>query len=159
MRVGVGYDIHPFKKGKPFVLGGLRIPGPKGLAGHSDGDALHHAVVDAVLGALGAGDIGEHFPDTDRRYKGAASRVFVDGARRLLRQKNFKIENIDTTLIVESPKLGPWKGKIRRSLARDWGVDVASVNVKAKTNEGFGALGRGEALAVLAVISLTKTKR
>jgi 2-C-methyl-D-erythritol 2,4-cyclodiphosphate synthase len=154
MRVGIGYDIHRLVKGRPLRLGGVTIPHPKGLAGHSDGDVLTHAVVDAMLGAAGLGDIGEHFPDTDRRWKGADSRVFLRAAAALLKKRKWSVENVDSVIIAEKPDLSRFKKGMRAYLARELGVPVARVSVKAKTNEGLGPLGRGEAVACQAVVSL-----
>ncbi len=154
MRVGIGYDIHRLKRGRKLVLGGVRVPHPKGLWGHSDGDVLIHAVVDALLGAAALGDIGAHFSDTDARYKGADSRLFLRGVRELLRRKKFKIVNIDAVLIAEKPKLLAYKAEMAASLARELGLRPSQVNVKAKTNEGLGETGRGQAIACQAVASL-----
>jgi 2-C-methyl-D-erythritol 2,4-cyclodiphosphate synthase len=136
-------------------LGGVKVPYPKGLLGHSDGDVLLHAVVDAVLGALGLGDIGEHFSDKDPRFKGADSRLFVRETVRLLAAKKMKIVNIDATIVAEKPVLKAFKPPIRASLAANFKIAAAQVNVKAKTNEGLGALGRGEAIVCFAVASLS----
>ncbi len=159
MLTGFGYDIHKLVKGRPLMLGGIKVPYPKGLLGHSDGDVLLHAVVDAVLGALGLGDIGEHFSDKDSRFKGADSRLFAEEARRLLKKKKLHIANIDTTLVAEKPLLKFFKPKMRASLAKIFGVSESRVNVKAKTNEGLGALGRGQAIACFAVVTLHGEKK
>jgi 2-C-methyl-D-erythritol 2,4-cyclodiphosphate synthase len=155
MRVGIGYDIHALEKGRKLVLGGVEIPHEKGLVGHSDGDALFHAVIDAVLGALGKGDIGELFPDTDMANRGASSARFAEKVAEIVRLNRLKIENIDTVVIAEAPKLAPYKEAIRLSVAKAFGIDPSRVGVKAKTNEGFGEIGRGEAIACHAVASLT----
>jgi 2-C-methyl-D-erythritol 2,4-cyclodiphosphate synthase len=158
-RVGLGYDSHRFVAGRPLVLGGVRVEHTAGLAGHSDADAVLHAVTDALLGALGAGDIGEHFPDSDERWHGAASGVFVRHAMDLARQAGFAVGNCDVTVLCESPKLSPYKAAIRASLAALLEVAEGQVSVKAKTNEGLGWIGRGEGLAVLAVVLLDEGRK
>ena len=155
MRIGFGYDIHALKKGRKLVLGGVHVPFARGLEGHSDGDALLHAVVDAVLGALGEGDIGEHFPNTDKRWRGADSRVFAAEVRRLLAARKMTLSHIDTVVLAEEPKLGPYKKSMKAGVAAAFGVPAASVNIKAKTNEGFGAVGKRRAIACYAVVSVT----
>lgn len=154
MRVGIGYDIHALKKGRRLILGGVVIPHPKGLSGHSDGDALMHAIVDAALGAAGLGDIGEHFSDSERRWKNVASVVFARETVAKVRKKGFRIAQIDSVLLVERPKLAVYKKAMRESVARAFGVKPDRVNIKAKTNEGFGEIGRGQALAATAVVVL-----
>jgi 2-C-methyl-D-erythritol 2,4-cyclodiphosphate synthase len=154
MRVGIGYDIHALKKGRKFILGGVHIPHPKGLEGHSDGDALFHAIVDATLGAMGEGDIGTFFPDTDKRYKGADSLLFVKEVVKLLKKKKLKLEHIDSTVIAEAPKLFDFKPKMRENIAKAFGVPVSRVGVKAKTSEGLGPVGKKKAVECLAVVSL-----
>lgn len=154
MRVGIGYDIHSLAKGSKLVLGGVEIPFEKGLVGHSDGDALFHAMIDAVLGALGKGDIGELFPDTDLTHKGASSARFAQMIAEMVRASHLKIGHIDSVVIAEAPKLGPYKEAIRQSIAKAFGISPSQVGIKAKTNEGFGEIGRGEAIACHAVASL-----
>ena len=154
MRVGIGYDIHRLKKGRKLLLGGVNIPYPKGLWGHSDGDVLIHAVVDALLGAAGLGDIGAHFSDKDARYKNADSRLFLRAVREMLRKKKLKIVNVDAVVIAEKPKLLAYKAEMAANVARELGIKSSQVNVKAKTNEGFEAVGRGQAMACQAVVSL-----
>ena len=154
MRVGIGYDIHALKKGRKLILGGVHVPHPKGLEGHSDGDALFHAIVDAALGAMGEGDIGTFFPDTDKRYKGANSLLFAKEVVRLLKKKKLKFENIDSTVIAEAPKLFDFKPKMRENIAKAFGVPVSRVGVKAKTSEGLGPVGKKKAIECLAVVSL-----
>ena len=156
MRVGIGYDIHALVKGRKLMLGGVEIPHTKGLLGHSDGDALLHAIVDAALGGMGEGDIGEYFSDKDGRYKDASSLLFVEKVRALLTKKKFKISNIDSTVIAEEPKLYQHKMKMEEKIAGAFGVPVSRVSVKAKTNEGFGAVGKKEAIACYAIVSLIK---
>lgn len=157
MRVGIGYDIHALKKGRKLLLGGVHIPHSSGLSGHSDGDVLLHAVVDALLGAAGLGDIGEYFSDKDPRWKGAASSFFAERTLAMLKKKKLGVRNIDTVIIAERPRLGEHKDKIRRSVARIFGLGIENVNVKAKTNEGLGPVGEGKAISAMAVVSLRKT--
>ncbi len=156
MRIGIGYDIHRLKTGRKLVLGGVTIPFAKGLMGHSDGDVLLHTLTDAVLGAMGAGDIGDHFSDKDPRWKDADSRTFAELALSILKKKRFRIVNMDAVLLVEKPKLSLYKQKIRSSVAGIFSVPVDSVSIKAKTNEGLDAVGRGQAMACYAVVSLRK---
>lgn len=154
MSIGFGYDIHALKKGRRLVLGGVRVPHPKGLDGHSDGDALLHALTDAVLGAMGEKDLGSWFPDTDARWKGADSRIFVDLARRLLKKRRLRVEHMDSTIVAEEPKLGPHMDRIKQGVAAAFGVCASHIGVKAKSNEGFGMIGKGGAIACFAVVSL-----
>jgi|SRR5579875_3810018 len=152
-RFGIGYDVHPFEAGRRLVLGGVEIPAERGLAGHSDADVLLHAVMDALLGAAGLDDIGVHFPPTDERWRDADSRrllaIVVD-----LIEGQWRIVNIDATLIAEEPRIGPWRGQIRDSLAHCAGLPVEQVNIKATTNEHLGFVGRGEGIAALAIAGL-----
>ncbi len=154
MRIGIGYDIHPLKAGRKLILGGVEIPFSKGLLGHSDGDVLLHAIVDAVLGAAGAGDIGDFFPDSDPRYKNADSLWFAKKVHAYLAKKGFKLKHVDATLIAEAPPLLNYKMKMRENIAKVFKLPAARVGVKAKTNEGFGAVGQGKAIACFAVVSL-----
>jgi 2-C-methyl-D-erythritol 2,4-cyclodiphosphate synthase len=156
MRVGIGYDIHALKKGRRLFLGGVEIPFPKGLLGHSDGDVVLHALVDAVLGAAAQPDLGELFSDADPRHKNARSVLFVERAGEILKKTGFEIENLDVTVIAERPKLSEFKSRIRQGIAGAFGIGVRQVGFKAKTNEGFGALGKGQAIACLAVASIKK---
>jgi 2-C-methyl-D-erythritol 4-phosphate cytidylyltransferase/2-C-methyl-D-erythritol 2,4-cyclodiphosphate synthase len=151
-RVGFGYDSHRFKKGRRLLLGGVEIPHARGLDGHSDADAVLHAVIDALLGAAGLGDIGQHFPDSDPRYKGADSLKLLMRAKTLLGKR--RVANVDVTVLAEEPRLGPYKNRMRARIARVLSVPVSSVNVKAKTNEGMGFVGRREGIAVMAVAAL-----
>jgi len=155
IRVGLGYDSHRFKKKRKLILGGVEIPHPRGLDGHSDADAVCHAVIDALLGAAGLGDIGEHFPDSDARFKGTDSLKLLAETRRLLGRRR-KIVNVDVTVLAEEPKLGPYKNRIRAKLARVLGISVGEVSVKAKTNEKMGFVGRREGIAVLAVAGVER---
>ena len=151
MRVGVGYDSHRFDADRRLVLGGVEIPGSPGLAGHSDGDAIAHAVIDALLGASGMGSIGGHFPDTDPALAGADSMVLLVKTLRMLESDNYQVVNLDITVVAERPRIAPHVVSIRESLAGRLQVDPRNVNVKGKTNEGMGWIGRGEGLAVMAV--------
>jgi len=154
LRVGIGYDIHPLVEGRPLVLGGLTLPGPRGLLGHSDGDALIHAVIDALLGAAGLGDIGQHFPDSDPRWQGAPSARFVGAVLALVRGAGLAVVNVDLTLLAEAPRIGPHREAIRREVARLLELPPGRVNLKATTTEGLGFLGRAEGLAAQAVVLL-----
>lgn len=156
IRVGQGYDIHRLVEGRPLILGGVRIDYDKGLQGHSDADALLHAMTDAVLGALALGDIGQHFPDNDQRFHRADSRIFLQEAVSMARTLGWHIINVDSTVIAQMPKLAPYTRAMRETIALDLGIDVAAVNVKAKTNEKLGYLGRGEAIEAQAVCLLAK---
>ena len=154
MRIGIGYDIHRLKKGLKLRLGGVQVPYSRGCAGHSDGDALIHAVVDALLGAAALGDIGGHFSDKDPRFKNADSRLFLRALRALLKKKGFRIVNVDAVLVTQKPDLSAFKKKMSACIAGELGIPASKVNVKAKTNEGLGAVGKGEAVACYAVASL-----
>lgn len=151
-RTGLGYDSHRFKKGRPLILGGVTIPHDRGLAGHSDADVLLHAVIDAVLGAAGLGDIGTFFPDTDPRWKGADSLALLDAVRGRLGRR--AVVAVDATLLAEAPRIGPYKNRMRAKIARVLRLSVDHVSVKAKTNEGMGFVGRREGLAALAVATV-----
>jgi 2-C-methyl-D-erythritol 2,4-cyclodiphosphate synthase len=153
-RSGIGYDCHRLLAGRPLVLGGVEIDSPLGLDGHSDADVLAHAVIDALLGAAALGDIGEHFPDTDERWRDADSIALLEHVVSLLGEDGHAIVNVDCTLMMQTPKLGPHRQAIRSRLAGALGLDVASVNVKATTGEGIGFVGREEGVAALAVASL-----
>ncbi len=152
MRVGVGYDIHQFSDGRKLFIGGIEIPCPKGLKGHSDADVLIHALCDALLGALGEQDIGHHFPNTDQKYKDISSLKLLEEVRLLLEKKGYKIENIDTVVLMESPNLGPYKEKIKERLAECLRIEKGRIGIKATTHEGAGEIGRGEAAAAHAVV-------
>jgi len=154
MRIGLGYDIHPLVTGRKFILGGVVLPFDKGPKGHSDGDCLYHALTDAILGALGLGDIGRHFPDGDPKWKDADSAVFLTEARRLLEEKRLQIENIDANLHLEAPKLVPHLPAMTKNLAALLRVPEDRINLKAKRGEGLDAVGRGEAVAAQVVVLL-----
>jgi 2-C-methyl-D-erythritol 4-phosphate cytidylyltransferase/2-C-methyl-D-erythritol 2,4-cyclodiphosphate synthase len=153
-RVGTGYDLHRLEAGKPLIIGGVRIPHDTGLAGHSDADVLCHAVTDAILGAAGAGDIGQHFPDTDPKWKGADSIELLKGAMAIVRAAGYSVSNVDAVIIAERPKLAPHVAAMRANLAQALGIATSAVSVKGKTNEKVDALGRNEAIAVHAVALL-----
>jgi len=154
-RCGIGYDLHRLAEGRKLIIGGIEVPFDKGSLGHSDGDVVAHAVCDALLGAAGLGDIGKHFPDTDPKWKGTHSLVFLEHARKLLDEKKFVIEHIDVVVILERPKLGPHFPKMREALAKSLDVNAEKVHLKAKTNEGVDAVGRGEAISCHAVATLS----
>ena len=154
-RVGVGYDLHRLIDGRPLVLGGVTVPSERGALGHSDADVICHAVTDAILGAARAGDIGQHYPDTDPRWKGASSIAILEEVAALVRGLGFAVANVDVVVILERPKIGPYRGEIESRLAGAIGIDVSRVSVKGKTNEGVDAVGRGEAVAAHAVALLT----
>ena len=150
-RVGIGYDSHRFVAGRPLVLGGVRVPHSHGLAGHSDADAVAHAVTDAILGAAGAGDIGRLFPDTDPRWRDADSMDLLARAHEAVRGRGYACRQVDVTIIAEQPRLGAHAEEMAGNLARCLGLAPGEVSIKAKTNEGMGFVGRGEGLAVIAV--------
>ncbi|HUP39470.1 MAG TPA: 2-C-methyl-D-erythritol 2,4-cyclodiphosphate synthase [Vicinamibacterales bacterium] len=150
-RIGTGYDVHRLETGRPLIIGGVEIPHETGLAGHSDADVLCHAVTDAILGAAAAGDIGQHFPDTDPKWKGANSIALLKGAVAIIQAAGYIVANIDAVVIAERPKIAPHISAMRANLAQAMGIDVSAVSVKGKTNEHVDALGRNEAIAVHAV--------
>jgi 2-C-methyl-D-erythritol 2,4-cyclodiphosphate synthase len=153
-RVGQGFDAHRLVAGRPLVLGGVEVPHDRGLEGHSDGDALLHAVADALLGALGEGDLGVHFPSSDPSLAGIASSELLARVVERMRAAGLELGNLDATLVAEQPRLGPWLPKMRSTLAQLLGVPEARVNVKVKSADGLGALGREEGIAALAVVLL-----
>jgi 2-C-methyl-D-erythritol 2,4-cyclodiphosphate synthase len=156
-RSGIGYDSHRLEEGRRLVLGGIEIEGAaRGLAGHSDADVLTHAVIDALLGAAGLGDIGQHFPDSDARYSGADSLDLLSEVCAFLEEHGWTVRHVDATLIAEGPKLGGYRDRMRASLARTAGLDARCVNVKFTTNEGMGFVGRGEGMAALAVATVER---
>jgi 2-C-methyl-D-erythritol 2,4-cyclodiphosphate synthase len=156
LRIGQGWDIHALVAGRPLVLGGVTIPHDKGLDGHSDADALAHAITDALFGAAALGDIGHHFPDTDARFKGADSMVLLAEAARRVRDAGYEIGNVDSTVIAQAPKLAPHIGAMRERLAAVLGVAIDRVNVKAKTAERMGPVGEGRAMEARAIALLFK---
>ena len=151
MRIGHGYDVHRLVEGRRLILGGVDIPWERGLLGHSDADVLTHAVMDALLGAAGLRDIGQHFPDTDPAYAGADSLKLLEHVTALLRERGFVVGNVDATVLAQRPKLAPHIPQMRDNLARAMGVDPGQVNVKATTEEGLGFTGSGEGMAAHAV--------
>jgi 2-C-methyl-D-erythritol 2,4-cyclodiphosphate synthase len=153
VRCGIGYDLHRLAEGRKLIIGGVEVPFDKGPVGHCD--VLAHALCDALFGAAGLGDIGTHFPDSDRKWKGANSLLFLEHARKLLDEKRFSIEHIDAVVILERPKLGPHFPRMREALAKSLGVPAEKIHLKAKTNEGVDALGRGEAIACHVVATLS----
>lgn len=154
IRVGQGVDVHPFDESRPLTLGGVRIAEEPGLAGHSDGDAVLHAITDALLGAIGAGDIGMYFPSSDQRWRNAASSVFLNHALDLLGQRNAVLSNVDVTIIAEKPRIGPYREEIGASLAKLLRLPAGHVNVKATSTDHLGFIGRGEGICVLAVVAV-----
>ena len=146
-RSGIGYDLHRLAAGRKLMIGGIEVPFDKGSVGHSDGDVLAHALCDALLGAASLGDIGTHFPDTDPKWKGAASLLFLEHTRKLLDERQLRISHLDAVVICERPKLGPHFPAMRAALAKSLGIAEEQINLKAKTNEGTGEIGRGEAIA------------
>jgi 2-C-methyl-D-erythritol 2,4-cyclodiphosphate synthase len=154
-RVGIGYDVHPLVEGRKLFLGGIELSHDKGLEGHSDADVLIHALADAVLGALGEGDIGHHFPNTDERWRGVSSLVFLEQIRGLLEKRGATLENVDASVIAEAPKIAPHLEKMKAKLGVALGIPPARVNLKATTNEKLGFAGRGEGIAAMAVACVT----
>ena len=152
IRVGIGYDVHQLREGLPLTLGGVRIEHTKGLVGHSDADVLIHAICDALLGAAALGDIGKHFPDTDPKYKGIDSRLLLKETVRLIREKGYKINNIDSILCLQKPKVAPYIEQMRDELSRTMEIDKEQVSVKATTTEHLGFEGREEGISAQAVV-------
>jgi 2-C-methyl-D-erythritol 2,4-cyclodiphosphate synthase len=153
-RSGIGYDAHRFGKNRKLVLGGVEIPHARGLEGHSDADVLAHAIADALLGAIGESDIGHHFPNTDESIRGISSLEILRGVSELLGRSNFRIANVDATLIAEAPKISPYLPAMRGKIAAALGIEITRVGIKATTNEGMGAVGRGEGMVAMAVASV-----
>jgi len=158
MRVGIGHDTHRLESGRPLMLGGLRIEHTRGLIGHSDADVVLHALTDALLGAAGLGDIGDAFPDTDPQYKNRESSFFLHEALIRVDQKGYRVINVDVIVFAQEPKLGPVKAQMRKKLAELLTLDVDAVNVKAKTGENVGVIGRGEAISCQIVVLIDKKK-
>lgn len=156
VKVGLGYDVHAFAEGRPLVLGGVTVPFEFGLAGHSDADVLVHALMDAILGAMRAGDIGKHFPDTDPSYEGASSIDLLRRVAGLMGDAGFRLMDADCVLVLERPKVSPYREQMRETMASALGVDVWRVGVKATTTEGLGFAGRGEGVAAQAVVLLER---
>lgn len=156
MRVGIGHDTHRLGPDRPLILGGVKIDHPRGLIGHSDADVVLHALTDALLGAAGLGDIGDAYPDTDPKYQNADSRVFVTETLARLKEKGWRVVNVDLTIFAQEPKLGPIKARMREHLAAMLGLESTDVNVKAKTGEKVGAIGRSEAIGCQVVVLIDK---
>jgi 2-C-methyl-D-erythritol 2,4-cyclodiphosphate synthase len=156
IRVGQGFDVHQLVEGRPCIIGGVTIPYELGLAGHSDADVLLHAVTDAILGALGLGDIGKHFPDTDPQYKDADSLKLLEHVWSLAKERGYRLGNIDSTIIAQKPKMAPYIPQITEVIAKALEADITQVNVKATTTEQLGFTGRGEGIAAQSIVCLTK---
>lgn len=152
MRVGLGYDVHPFVEGRPLILGGIIIPYPLGLKGHSDADVLIHAICDALLGAIADGDIGRHFPDTDPQYKGIRSTILLEKVMARVKEKGFRPINMDATLVAEKPRVSDFIPRMVEEIAEILRLEKESINIKATTSEGLGFTGRGEGIAAQAVV-------
>lgn len=157
MRIGIGYDSHRLVKGKRLIIGGVNISFEKGLVGHSDADVLCHAVIDSILGALGRGDIGRHFPDTDPKWKDASSIELLKHIVRLMKEDGFELLWLDTTIVAEEPKISPYIEDMKKEISKS-GIPLEVINIKAKTNEGMGFIGRGEGIAAFAVCILRPTE-
>lgn len=159
MRVGLGYDIHRLVKGRKLILGGIEVPSEKGCLGHSDADVLLHAIIDSLLGGAGLGDIGEHFPDTDKKYKDISSEVLLKDTAGLIKRSGFLINSIDAIIILENPKLTGLKEKMAKRIANVLNISKNKINIKAKTNEGLDSIGKGIAIAAYAIAALRKSPR
>ncbi|MGB2599092.1 MAG: 2-C-methyl-D-erythritol 2,4-cyclodiphosphate synthase [Candidatus Omnitrophota bacterium] len=159
MRIGIGYDIHRLVEGRPLVLGGVDMPHTKGLEGHSDADVLLHSICDAILGALGEGDIGTRFPDTDPKYKDISSKELLQDVADLMDRDGFFVENLDCVVVAEEPKIAPYRAEMIKSISDVLRISPDLVNVKAKTSEKLGEIGKGEAVAAHAVVLLKEKER
>ena len=159
MRVGIGYDVHKLVKGRDLVLGGVKIDYDKGLLGHSDADVLLHAIMDALLGAAALGDIGKHFPDTDERYEGISSERLLKRVAVLLKEKGYRVENVDAVIVAQGPKMAPYIEQMCENIANALSVETAQVNVMATTEEGLGFTGTGKGIASQAVCSIVPERR
>ncbi len=159
LRIGHGFDVHRFRRGRRLILGGVEVPYALGLAGHSDADVLLHALINALLGAMGKGDIGSHFPDTDPRYKGISSEKLLAQVLKMMDRERFRVINGDVTVMAEKPRLAPFFGKIRERLAKLLKVRTQRINIKAVTTEGLGWIGQGKGMAATAVVLLGKTRK
>jgi 2-C-methyl-D-erythritol 2,4-cyclodiphosphate synthase len=156
IRTGIGYDVHQLVQDRKLILGGVELPHTHGLAGHSDADVLSHAIADALLGAVGAGDIGRHFPNTDESIRGISSLEILKRVAQLLVQGNARIVNVDASIMAEAPKLAPHVAAMRKQIAQALSIDDSNVSIKATTNEKLGAIGRGEGIAAMAVATVEK---
>lgn len=159
MRIGIGYDVHAFAKDRKLVIGGVRIPYGEGLQGHSDADVLIHAVMDGLLGAMGCGDIGMLFPDTDMRYKDADSRVLLRQVAELMKSKKYRLVNLDAVIIAQNPKMSPYIEEMKQNLSLDLETDISNINIKATTTEHLGFEGRGEGIAAQAACLLENQEK
>ena len=159
MRIGIGYDVHRLVAGRKLVLGGIEIPFRKGLLGHSDADVLLHAIMDAMLGACALGDIGQHFPNTDKKYRNISSLLLLKKVATMIKKERYTVLNIDATLILEKPKLKDYFLRMSTTIAWTIGLGPKKVSVKATTNEGLGSIGRGEGVAAYAVVLLKKNRK
>lgn len=159
MRIGIGYDVHKLVENRDLIIGGVNVPHEKGLLGHSDADVLTHAVMDSILGALALGDIGKHFPDTDEKYNGADSIKLLEYVNHLITDKGYKINNLDCTIIAQSPKMAPHIEKMRENFAKALNTDIDNVNVKATTEEGLGFTGSKEGIAAQSVCTVVKVDK
>lgn len=157
-RTGIGYDVHRFAEGRPLVLGGVTIPHDQGLDGHSDADVLLHAIADAVLGAAAMGDIGQHFPPGEARWKGVDSRELLRQSVEMVRAAGWQLVNLDATVIAEAPKIGPHSAAMRLEIREATGLPIEAISIKATTNEGMGFVGRGEGIAALAVATIVRAE-
>ena len=156
MFAGIGYDIHRLVPGRKLILGGVEIPFEKGLLGHSDADVLLHAVIDALLGATGLGDIGMHFPDTDSEFKDISSLTLLERTYAMIKEKGYAVRNIDSTVFAEAPQISPYREQIRKKIAKVIEIDAERVNIKATSTEGLGMIGKGEGIAAICVVLLMK---
>jgi 2-C-methyl-D-erythritol 2,4-cyclodiphosphate synthase len=156
MRIGFGFDVHQLQEGREFWLGGIKIPAPKGILGHSDADVLLHAICDAILGSLALGDIGKHFPDTDQSFKGIDSKLLLQKVMELITGKGYKIGNIDTTVVCQQPKIMPYAAAMQTCIAQICNITSDDISIKATTNETMGFIGREEGIVAYAVVLLLK---
>jgi len=156
MRIGFGFDVHQLQEGRDFWLGGIHIPAPKGILGHSDADVLLHAICDAILGSLALGDIGKHFPDTDQSFKGIDSKILLEKVMELIAEKGYKIGNIDTTVVCQQPKIMPYALQMQTCIANICNIEISDISIKATTNETMGFIGREEGIVAYAVVLLLK---
>ena len=156
-RIGQGVDVHQFENGAPLIIGGVSIPYTKGSKGHSDGDVLYHSIVDAILGALALGDIGEYFPSDDDRWENADSKIFLKHIQSLMKEKNYMIGNIDSTIILQNPQINPYILEMRKNIANILSIPVDSISVKATTTDKLGFIGTEDGLAAMAVVLLVET--
>jgi 2-C-methyl-D-erythritol 2,4-cyclodiphosphate synthase len=159
MRTGIGFDFHRLVAGRPLVLGGVAIPWERGLLGHSDADALVHAVCDALLGAASLGDIGLHFPDTDPRFQGVCSLTLLEACRRLLAERDLRVVNVDAVILAEAPKMAPYRKPMQANIARSLSISPEAVNIKATTTEGCGMIGRSEGIGAMAAVLIEPVPR